>query len=680
MLDPFYEMWGCMDREAILKNTITLDIETFSECDLLECGAHRYAEDPTTELLLVNYGFEDGPLKSWEPVFGHPIPPELDAALDDPKWTKVAHNAPFEIILLRKLLKKKLPVSQWRCTMVHAHAMSLPGHLGMVGQILGVNSRGEVKSVGKKLIKYFCTTNDGKGRKYPKDDIDKWFKFVGYNEDDTAECRDVFVTLSQWPLRDADWRDWVLDQKINDRGLPIDIELVEACLDIDARERARLMARATELTGLANPNSRDQMLAWLQEEGEVEISNLKAKTVRDALAGAPGGAAEEVLEIRKSLSKTSVKKFKKFKSARCADGRLKGAYQFMGAGRTGRWAGRLVQTQNLYKNSFDDVDLAAKVAKTRDLELIDLLYGDIMWMIAGCSRPAIAAPPGKLLAPIDYSSIETVVIAWLAGCKRILETFRRGHDPYKEFATHLFSIDYEAVTKQQRNFCKPPTLGCGFYLGAPGLVEYAKQYGVTMTEEQAKHAVDTYRNVYWEIPVLWKTLDNAVRHVIETGESFDVGGKVRFERTADKMWLFAYLPSGRRLSYYLPELRMPDPESLKRRMRGKVPSVIRPAVTYVGIDTYTKQWCRIETHPGKITENLVQAIARDILMYGLHLVDVNGFEITGHTHDEIIPLVDESSAERDLKRLVALMSNCPPWCRDMPLRGTGWLGRHYKKD
>lgn len=670
-----------MTRAEILKGVLTLDIETFSACDLQESGTHRYAEDPSTEIILVTYAFEDGPVKTWEPVFGHPIPADLDAALGNPKWTKVAHNAQFELVVMRAKLKRHLPTSQWRCTMVHAHAMAMPGNLDMVGQILRVDSsRGEVKAIGKKLIKFFCVPQKDGSRNRPDADIDKWMRFVGYGVDDTAETRDVYVELMKYPLRDQDWRDWWLDQKINNTGLPIDLELVDACIEIDNIERDRLMTRAREITGLANPNSRDQLLEWLQDEGEVEISNLRSATVRDALKGAPEGLSEEVLEIRRSLAKTSVKKFKKMKSATCGDGRLKGSYQFMGAGRTGRWAGRLVQTQNLYKNTFDDVDLAARIAKTRDHGLISLLYGDIMWMIAGCSRPAIAAPPGKLLCPVDYASIETIVLAWLAGCARILDTFRRGHDPYKEFATHLFSIAYEDVTKKQRNFCKPPTLGCGYYLGAKGLVEYAKQYGVEMSEEQAKHAVDTYRTVYFEIPMFWKVLDNAVRHVLETGEDFHVGDKLSFSRTADKEWMFIYLPSGRRLAYHKPELRMPDLAKLKKRMGGKMPQTIRPAITYVGLDTYTKQWCRIETHPGKITENIVQAVARDLLMFGLALVDVNGVEIAGHTHDEIIALVNEATAPAEMKRLVGMMSHTPPWCRDMPIRGTGWLGRHYKKD
>lgn len=660
-----------MTREEILRNTCTLDIESYSACDLLECGAHRYAEDPTTEIIAVNYCFEDGPVKAWEPIFGHPIPADLDAVLDNPAILKIAHNAPFEIAVMRKKLGKKLNPRQWRCTMVMAHGMALPGNLDMVGQILGVDkSRGEVKSIGKKLIKFFCVPQKDGTRNLPRDDLDKWFSFMGYNEDDTAECREVYVELMKHPLRDQDWRDWCLDQKINDRGLPLDIDLIEACLDIDKRVRAKLMDRAHVLTGLANPNSRDQVLEWLQSEGE-EIDNLRKETVRDALKDAPGGAVEEVLEIRRSLSKTSVKKFSKMKSARCADGRLKGSYQFLGAGRTGRWAGRLVQTQNLYKNSFEDVDFAAALAKTRDTEMIDLLFGDPMWMIAGCTRPAIAAPDSKFLLPIDYASIETIVLAWLAGCDTILNAFRLGRDPYKEFGTHLFNLPYEAITKKQRNFCKPPTLGCGYYLGAPGLVKYSEQYAVEMTEEQAKHAVDTYRRVYYQIPQYWKVLDHAVRSTIETGEPVEVRGNLKFTRSPDKMWLFIYLPSGRRLAYYTPELR---PARDQKRFPGKV------SVTYVGLDTYTKQWCRIETHPGKITENIVQAVARDILMFGLHLVDVSGYEIAGHTHDEIITVVSQDRAPGDLKKLEAMMSNTPPWCRDMPLRGAGWYGKHYKKD
>lgn len=460
-----------------------------------------------------------------------------------------------------------------------------------------------------------------------------------------------------------EWAAWRLDQKINRAGLPIDLEFVRAAVAIDTEHRERLTARAAELTGLENPNSRDQLLAWLQGE-DVEGETLRKMDVAAHLAGDLEPHVREALEIRSELSKSSTKKYYTLLQATGADGRLRGCFQFNGAARTGRWAGRLFQPQNLPRGTIgpEHIEAARSAVATGDYEFVAALFPSVSDVLASCVRSVIAAPRGRRLVVADYSSIETVMVAWAAECEPLLDVFRTGRDAYKDMAAALFNVPYGEVTKKQRQYTKPIVLGCVYMLGAGGLIEYAKGYGVEMAEADASRAVNTFRETYPEIPLFWRTLDGAARRAIENPGKVFKARRFRFKVEGD--FLFLKLPSGRKLAYYKPDIN-PD---------GR----FGPEITYLGLD-YGK-WDRIGTHPGKITENIIQAVARDLLVEGLFNADADpGLEIVGHVHDEILALADEND-ETALDRLLDSMRRMPAWAIDAPVNAAGWSGAHYKKD
>lgn len=651
------------------------DIETFSTCDLRACGLYRYAADASTQVLLVYYAIDDGPVVGWSPVEGEPLPADFAAAWTDETCVLVAHNAAFERVVLGQwarrtgLLPGRMPaLRRWYCTMAHASTLALPASLDALGDVLGLDEGArKLKAAGTRLINKFSVPQaptkkrPAGGQMMPAEAPTEWAEFREYCQRDVVTTREIFRTLSQWPMLKSERALYVLDQQINDVGIPIDLDLVQAALDVDKRERSALMQRAVELTGLENPNSREQMLGWLQQRG-VEVDNLRSRTVGDLVASdLPPGDAREVVEIRSELAKSSVKKFDVLRDATAEDGRIRGCLQFCGAGRTGRWAGRMLQPQNLPSGNVKDPAVAAMAIKSRDNDLIRLVFGSVANTLSSAVRPAIAAPAGKALVAVDYASIETVMLAWAAGCTRLLTLIRGGGDPYKDFASQLYGIPYSAVTKAQRKFAKPPMLGCGYYLGARGLVAYADAMGVQMTEADAQRSVTTYRETYHEIPTWWRQLDRAMRLAILQGNA----SAGRFTFTMRGPFLMLGLPSGRSLAYYSPKVvDLSDG---------------RTAVTYLGVDSRTRQWGRIETHPGKIAENIIQAISRDILAAGLVNATKAGFEIVMHVHDEIVALVDENDGAA-LQRLKAQMTAPVEWCADAPISAAGWMGREYRKD
>ena len=460
-------------------------------------------------------------------------------------------------------------------------------------------------------------------------------------------------------------RVWKLDQKINRTGLPIDLDLVKSAIAIDTEHRARLEARAAELMGIENPNSAAQFREWLAGE-DVNVDKLRKADVAELRAGELEPHVREALEIRAELAKSSTKKYYGLIAATGRDGRLRGCFQFNGAPRTGRWAGRLFQPQNLPGGNVKSkhIGTARAVVLTGDYEFASTMYPGTSDVLASCIRTAIAAPPGKKLVVADYSSIETVMIGWAAQCPALLKVFRDGRDAYKEYAARLLRIDYDDVTPEQRKYAKPPVLGCGFMLGARGLVAYAAGYGVTMSEADAKAAVDAYRGAYPEVVRFWYAVDSAAKAAIQKpGTVFKVGP---FRFKVRDGFLLINLPSGRSLAYREPKI---DPD-------GR----FGPEVTYMGLD-YGHKWDRIATHPGKITENIVQAIARDLLAEALLTIDATepGLEIVGHVHDEILTLADEDD-ETAVDRLIAAMCKLPAWASDAPIGAAGWSGPYFRKD
>lgn len=648
--------------------TLRLDLETRSEADLSRVGLSRYARDPSTEILLCAWSLDDRTIQLWDLARGESMPPELHAALLDPAVTKIAHNAAFERQVLAWCVGIETPAAVWRCTMVWAYTLALPGSLAELGRVLGLPEDKAKLAEGRQLIRRFCQPAPS-GPPFPvrfigpQDDPAGWERFRRYCVRDVEAEREVEQRLSRWPVPDHEWELWALDQTINDTGLPVDDELVNGAIEVDATLRARFEARAIELSGVENPNSRVQTITWLGQQG-VATEDLTRTTVRNLLQDSQDAAVAEMLRLRQQLSRTSVAKFGAFARGVDADGRIRHCFQFAGAGRTWRWSGRQVQPQNLGRPSIDDLDTARDLVRARDVDAIELLYDSPMEVLASLVRTAIAAPAGRVIVSCDYASIESVMLAWAAGCGYLLDLFRAGRDSYKDYATHLLGVAYDDVTKAQRQYAKPPTLGCGYMLGAAGLVRYAAGYGVDMDETAARRAVAVYRRVYPEIPQFWTRLDNAARACVMGGAPVRVGA-FTFKWTPPFMRI--ELPSGRALSYLRPRIGPGFGAG-----RGNV-------LSYEGRDA-AAGWGRVHTHPGKLTENIVQAIARDVLADGLRRVQALGLMIIGHVHDEILVECDAADGPRVLELMRETMAQPVPWCADAPLRATGYVSTYYTKD
>lgn len=460
-----------------------------------------------------------------------------------------------------------------------------------------------------------------------------------------------------------EWQGWQLDAAINRRGLPIDRALVAGAIQIDAAHRKALTARASTLMGIDNPNSRAQFLAWLQGE-HIEVQTLRKAEVAALRADAQSDPVREALEIRAELSKTSVHKYQVLAAATASDGRLRGCFQFHGAARTGRWAGRLFQPQNLPRGSLapEALDTARAALKLGDHAFVAASYGSVSDVLVSCVRTAIAAPEGKQLVVADYASIETVMLAWAAQCEALLSVFRQGRDAYKDMASRLFKVPYGSVSKAQRTYAKPIVLGCGYMLGARGMIDYAAGYGVRMSEHEAAAAVAAYREGYPEIVQFWRLLEAAARRAIEHPGKVFKAHRFRFKR--EGAFLLLALCSGRKLAYYQPAINL----------EGR----FGPEITYMGRD-YGSRWERIATHAGKLCENLIQAIARDLLLEGLfHAEATPGLEVVGHVHDEILALADAQD-DAALDRLTHAMGQMPAWAADAPVHAEGWSGSFYCK-
>ena len=676
---------------------VHLDYETFSEADLIKCGHLFYATHPSTRVLMCSYWFEyEGAprdlesVKLWDAAMGEAMPDDLRAALLNPKILKWAHNAAFEIAITKYVLKLPVRLTEWRCTSVLALTLSLPAALGQLCDVINIPADAAKVKDGKRLIKKFCcprkpTKKNPSVRVLPEHDPEDWQRFRHYGRVDTLAELSVYFKLIKYGPPDHEWRLWALDQKINHRGLPIDLELVRGVLAIDEAYKRHATAEAQQLTGLHNPNSPSQLLPYLQACGYPYIDMKKANVTKavktidewcrewraDWTREQHVDHVRRVMVLRQRLSMTSIAKFKALEKATCADGRLRGVFQFAGAGRTWRWAGRIFQPQNLARGIFKNAHQirgAIEAAKTGSFAFMDTVYGvDAIPSVLSslCRSAVVASGPGRTLSICDLASIEAVMLAWAARSKDKLEKFRAGIDTYKAFATELFGVAYEDVTKAQRTYSKPPELGCGYMLGAKGLVAYADGMGVTMTEAEAQHAVDVYRSTNPEVVRFWWDLDKAMRETITTGRPHAVG---KFVFRMRPPFLQIHLPSGRCLSYLRPEIQ--DRET----PWGET----RPTITYEGLDQYTRKWKRISTHPGKVAENIVQAISRDVLAEGLVNADAADLDIILHVHDEIGADTDDDPEQGVLLR--QSMTRIPAWCADAPISAAGFQSPFYMKD
>ena len=644
--------------------SISWDLETYSSVDLTKCGVYRYCESEDFEILLAAYSIDGGAVQVTDLACGEKLPQEILDALEDETVEKWSYNSQFERICLSRLLGYPagdyLAPESWRCSMVWASTLGLPRSLESVGAVLGLEK--QKLTEGKDLIRYFCVpcrptkANGGRMRNLPEHDPEKWERFKAYNLRDVETEMQIQKRLSNFPVPDTIWEEYHLDQEINDRGIGVDMELVRQAIAMDARSRERLTAAMRELTELENPNSVQQMKQWLADHG-LETDTLGKKAVAELLKTAPG-PLREVLSLRQQLAKSSVKKYTAMENAVCADSRAHGMFQFYGANRTGRFSGRLIQLQNLYKNTMPDLAQARALVRSGNYEALSLLYEDIPDTLSQLIRTAFVPQDGRKLIVADFSAIEARVLAWFAGEKWVLEVFEKGGDIYCETAARMFHcrVEKHGENAELRQKGKQATLSCG-YGGSVGALKAMGALEAGMTEEELQPLVDSWREANPNIVRFWWDVDRAVKDCIRQRVPTETHG-LRFDyRSA---MLFITLPSGRRLAYVKPRIG-------ENQFGGE-------SVTYMGVGG-TKKWERLESYGPKFVENIVQGTARDILCYAMQTL--KNCSIVAHVHDEVII---EADRRMSVTAVCEQMGRTPPWAKGLKLRADGYECEFYQKD
>lgn len=652
--------------------TLHIDIETFSDIDLTRAGLYRYVQSPAFEILLFAYSYDYGPVSCIDLAAGEQIPAGIIADLCNPEVRKVAHNAAFEINCLGRLYRTE--ISQWHCTMVHAYYCGFPGQLGQLGKALGLPENKQKMSVGRQLIRYFCIpctptrTNYGRTRNRHYHDAGKWELFKSYCIRDVETEMEIHKLLEQHPLPETEHYNWVLDQYINQNGVAMDRELIQGALAISGQTREELSGRARSLTGLDNPNSVAQLKQWITDNSGLELESLDKQTVADILTDKDGKElVREVLKIRKELGKTSVKKYEAMEACMCGDGRIRGLLQFYGANRTGRWAGRLVQVQNLPRNYIGTLDTARELVRKGQTDAIRAVYGNVPDTLSQLIRTAFVPGRGMKFLVADFSAIEARVLSWLAGEQWRLDVFRTHGKIYEASASAMFGVPMEKIRKGNPEYTlrgrgKVAELALG-YQGSKGSLISMGALNMGLTEEALPDIVKRWRGSNRRIVDFWYAVE---RHALECVQYGVVGYMpcgITFDRDPD--YLIVRLPSGRSLYYYRPEIRLND--------RG------RDAVHFQGVDQKTKKWGYIATYGGKLVENITQAVARDLLANALVNLDRGGYRINFHIHDEVILEVPEDSGQ-NLGEAVRLMCTLPGWAAGLPLDADGFESHYYKKD
>ena len=655
---------------------LRIDIETFSSVDLRKAGVHKYAESDDFEIMLFGYKWGDGQAHVIDLKSGEQLPAHLLAALDDPKITKTAYNAAFEITCLSKHLGRQLDATQWRCTSVHALYLGLPGNLGDVGKVIGLAPDQQKMSVGYGLIRYFCIpckptkTNGQRTRNLPHHEPGKWAIFKDYCKRDVESEDAIAQRLARFPVPDVEWRLWALDQRMNNHGIMIDETLVQAAIELDGIVRERLINEAIELTGLGNPNSRAQLIDWLQEEEEIEINDLTKKTVPVLLANTENDTVRRVLEIRQELAKTSVSKYHAMARAVCRDSRVRGLTQFYGANRTGRWAGRLVQIQNLPQNKLKDLALARELLRQGQFELLEVLFGNVPDTLSQLIRTAFIAPNGSRLVVVDFSAIEARVIAWLAWCQWRMDVFNTHGKIYEASAEQMFHLEPGSVTKKSpyRQKGKIAELALG-YQGGVGALKTMGALDMGLTEDELEPIKVAWRAANPEVCQLWWSAQDAAINAVKDKVSYTMpiaGGRAHLIFRWESGFLTIQLPSGRKLFYVKPRIEIDE-----RFGRDKL--------TYEGLDQKTKKWTRLDTYGGKLIENITQAIARDCLRESMLAIDAElGHQQLMTVHDEDVLEVPYGAGT--LAEVEEIMGRPIAWAPDLPLRGDGFETVFYRKD
>ncbi|MDY5220095.1 MAG: DNA polymerase [Eubacteriales bacterium] len=645
-----------------MDHLLGIDIETYSSAPLPKCGVYRYVDAPDFEILLFSYAYDDGPVKTIDLACGEQLPEDVLAALEAPDIIKAAYNAQFERVCLSRHLGRWLDPHQWRCTAVMASYLTLPSRLADVAVALKLMQ--QKMEEGKDLIRYFSVPckptriNGGRTRNMPSDAPDKWVVYRQYNAQDVETERAVRKALEAWPLPEHEWELYTLDQIINDRGVRIDRKLVKSAMAVDAAFSEAACRRAKELTGLENPGSVNQLKAWLADQ-DMPMESLAKKIVQEKAAQTDGIVAE-LLNLRLELSKTSVKKYESMARTVCRDGRVHGLLQFGGASRTFRWAGRLVQVQNLPQNHLPDLDLAREIVKAGDEKQLELLFGSVPNTLSELIRTAFIPRDGCRFIVADFSAIEARVLAWLAGEEWVLEEFRGKGKIYEATASRMFHIPQETIVKGHPNYeyrqkGKQATLSCGYGGGVGAL----KAMGARMPEEEMQPLVDAWRAANPNIVAFWSAMDRAARRVIQKQETVHVG-KVTLYWQDDK--LLMRLPSGRNLCYQ-------SPHFTENRFGSDAIGYYAPNA--VG------QMVEQETFGGKLAENATQAIARDILGHAMMNLEAAGYPIVFHVHDEAI--MEVPVGKGSLEEACRIMAIPPDWAKDLPLRADGDEMLYYQK-
>ena len=640
---------------------LSIDLETYSSVDLGKSGVYKYAESEDFEILLFAYSINDGEVKVIDLASGEIIPEEILSALSDESIEKWAFNANFERVCLSRFLGKRLKPQGWYCTMIWSAYIGLPLSLEKVGEVLKLDK--QKMNEGKALIKYFSIpckqtkTNGMRTRNLPHHDLEKWSTFKEYNKRDVETEMAIKKKLSAFPIPHSEWENYWIDQNINDRGILIDEVLVDSAIKLDEILRDENMDRAIELTGLENPNSPLQLKEWLNKKG-LEIDSLAKKDVESALKNTEGDI-KEVLELRQELSKSSVRKYDAMKNVKGKDNRARGLIQFYGANRTGRYSGRLIQVQNLRRNNLKDLELARSLVKNRDYETMEILYESPSDILSQLIRTAFIPKDGTRFIISDFSAIEARVLAWLAGEQWVLDAFENGEDIYCRTASRMFGMPVEkhGVNGHLRQKGKIATLACG-YQGALGALKAMGGIEMGLSEDELQSIVDSWREANPNIVSLWWDIDSVVKRVVKTR------GKEEYKNLVisyEKGILFIELPSKRRLAY-------PKAKIGTNRFGGE-------SVVYEGIVVGNK-WDKIESYGGKFVENIVQAIARDILAEAMMRLEKKGFNIVMHIHDEVVIESDSSSIEE----VNQIMSLLPSWAPGLILDADGFESEFYKKD
>lgn len=660
---------------------LSIDLETYSSVPIQKAGAQSYIMSPDFEILLFAYSLNGADPVVCDFAQGEQLPTWVANALLDPNCLKHAYNAPFEWGCLSKYMGRQLPPEQWRCTMFHGLYAGYTAGLDATGRALGLSEDKRKLNTGKALIRYFCVpcapskSNGGRTRNYPRHAPDRWELFKEYNRQDVITEMEIERRLSAIPVPDFVQKEWETDLIINSRGVAVDMAMVEGALELGATVRNTLTTEAVQISGLNNPNSVKQLAAWLETETGEEINGLRKDTVAKMLARDDNSPeVQRMLEIRQELGKTSTKKYDAIEVAVCPDGRVRGLLQFYGANRTGRWAGRLVQVQNLPRTYTEPLELARDLVKGRKLDALKLIYGSVPDTLSQLIRTAFIAAPGNVLIDADFSAIEARVISWLAGEEWRLEVFRTHGKIYEASASQMFGVPIELIKKGNPEYAlrqkgKVAELALG-YQGSTGALINMGALDMGIPKEDLPDIVSRWRDANKRIRDLWYKVDAAAVQVITQGGSVGVSSLIlahEWDANQGTDYMTITLPSGRKLFYNAPQIGV--------NQWGN------PSISYMGMDQTTKKWKRIETYGGKLVENCVQAIARDCLAQAIEHLEAEGLPVIFHIHDEVVIDIKPFGSNKDmLAKTVEIMSRPVPWAPGLPLGADGWVGTFFKKD